>query len=64
MNSPTSLRMALAGLALAASFFAFSSTQKATASANNSVEKKVIFADGSDPMPACRRNVCPPVADN
>jgi hypothetical protein len=64
MNSPTSLKMALAGLALAASFCAFSSTQKATASANNSVEKKVIFADGTDPMPACRKNSCPQIADN
>lgn len=64
MNSPKSLRMAFAVLALAASFFAISSTQKATASANSSVEKKVIFADGSDPMPACRKRVCPPVADN
>ena len=64
MNSPTSLRMALAGLALAGSFFAFSSTQKATAAANNTVEKQVIFADGTDPMPACRKGNCPPVGIN
>jgi hypothetical protein len=59
MPSPT-VRMMMAALAISASFLTYSITQPAARAPTVSNEKKVIFADGSEPMPACRKKVCPP----
>jgi hypothetical protein len=56
--------MMLAAFAMAASFLTLSMTATTARPPNSTVEKGVIFADGSEPMPACRKNVCPPVAND
>lgn len=58
------LQVVLTGLALSGAFCAITSGHKTQADSNNSSSvKAVLYADGSDPMPACRNRVCPP-ADN
>jgi|GEM_PF-3919481 len=64
MHSPRTLQMMLAGFAMAASFLTLSMTAAIARPPNSTIEKGVIFADGSEPMPACRKNVCPPVAND
>ena len=61
MHSPKTVRSLVIGLAMTASLLTLTWTRTANASQNSSVEKKIIFADGSDPMPACRKKVCPPI---
>lgn len=58
------LQVVLTALALAGTFCAISTERKTAANPHqsNSV-KAVLYADGTDPMPACRNRICPP-ADN
>lgn len=58
------LQIALSTLALAGTYCAISSSRHSVPDLRNSSSQKVVlYADGSDPMPACRNKVCPP-ADN
>jgi len=53
------LQVVLITLALAGAYCSLT-THIVTPNANSAVEKSVMYADGSDPMPACRGRVCPP----
>jgi hypothetical protein len=58
------LQIVLTALALAGTYCAISTGHKTVPDFNNpKSQKAVLYADGSDPMPACRNRVCPP-ADN
>jgi hypothetical protein len=58
------LQVLLTALALSGAFCAITSGHKSDVDSNNlNSVKAVLYADGSDPMPACRNKVCPP-ADN
>ncbi len=58
------LQIVLTALALAGTFCAISNGRKTASDVNNPDSvKAVLYADGTDPMPACRNKVCPP-ADN
>lgn len=55
------LQIALSALALAGTYCAISNSHNAIPDVSNSqTQKVVLYADGSDPMPACRNRVCPP----
>ena len=55
------LQIALSALALAGTYCAISSSRQAVPDLSNSKSQRVVlYADGSDPMPACRNKVCPP----
>jgi hypothetical protein len=53
-----SLQVVLIALALAGAYCSF--TTHIVAPNGSTAEKTVMYADGSDPMPACRGRVCPP----
>jgi len=54
------LQVLVTALALAGAYCSLT-THIVTPNGNNSsAEKAVMYADGSDPMPACRGRVCPP----
>jgi hypothetical protein len=58
------LQVVLTALALSGAFCAITNGHKTDLDSNNPKSvKAVLYADGSDPMPACRNKVCPP-ADN
>ena len=58
------LQVVLTALALAGTFCAINNGRKTASDINNpNSVKAVLYADGTDPMPACRNRVCPP-ADN
>ena len=55
------LQIALSALALVGTYCAISSNRNPVPDFHTSnVKKAVLYADGSDPMPACRGKVCPP----
>ncbi len=54
------LQVVLTALALAGAYCSLTTHVVTPNSSNSAAEKAVMFADGSDPMPACRGKVCPP----
>jgi len=54
------LQAAIVTLALAGAYCSLTTHIVTPNSSNSAAEKAVMYADGSDPMPACRGRVCPP----
>jgi hypothetical protein len=55
------LQVVLTALALAGTFCAINNGRMTASDGNNpNSVKAVLYADGTDPMPACRNRVCPP----
>ncbi|HKS71892.1 MAG TPA: hypothetical protein VJQ82_01770 [Terriglobales bacterium] len=55
------LQIALSSLALVGTYCAISSSRNPVPDLQHSTLKKaVLYADGTEPMPACRKGFCPP----
>ena len=54
------LQVVLTALALAGAYCSLTTHIVTPNSHNSTAEKAVMYADGSDPMPACRGRFCPP----